>query len=368
MDDIQKNLIIRAIQEDAVFVGNYSSSLQHQEQSQFAPFLAFCMGSYMALFVYESQRQIKRIDPEFATELSESAQQVLARSRHSLKLFEDSKLGVEGIQEVFWDKIVPAHRDYFVSLLRFRWLEPLAKDIGVYRYNGKVISTTHAASFSLGLEAQSIASDSLGEDLFSISREYGQYFAQLGAKIDTAAVSFPSFLNAELFTQKEEDYRAREYYRGVFNGPETPALNATLLLLLGHLNFINEIVRADNSANPLQYSTFKIRFLGTYQVVRSLDILRAQQYAKLAPRSIQVIDSILHHPVAVILVSDEMRPLRNTLMHYDVDSRLDHTKIDANNLTASLLAAVLGDQRGGNFIDDFDVFVSKAAQLMNDWM
>ncbi|GAA1318720.1 hypothetical protein ACFSWE_07000 [Leucobacter albus] len=368
MEHSRQLLMMHAIHEDALFIGDYLSSLQRPEAQGFMPFLSFCMGSYMALFVYEGQRQIKKIDPDLGVEISDAAQQVLTRSRHSLKLFDDSKLGLEGLQSLFWDEIVPSHEDYFVGLLRFSWLKPLAKDVGVYRYNGRVISTTHAASFSLGLEASAIVEANLGERILSISTEYGRYFGALGAALDMSAVSFPDYLDGALFSQREEDYQAKKYYRTIFNGTETPELNATLLLLLGHLNFINEIVSTEPDSARLRYSTFKIRFLGIYQIVRSLVILRDQQHERLTAESLQAIDLIAQHPGARALMADDMRPLRNTLMHYSVDSRLDPTQLNTDNLLGTLLAAALGEERVEDFFGDFDALISETAALMNSWL
>lgn len=359
---------MHAIQEDAVFAGKYIRSLRHPNSCALSPVMAFCMGSYLSLFVYESQRQIKRIDPDSATQLSEPAQLILTRSRHSLKFFEHTKLGLEGLQSTFWDEIVPAHRDYYVGLLRFRFLKFLATDLGIYRYNGKIISTTHTASFSLGLEAKALANEDLGKFIFDISSEYGSYLAGLGARLDTSATAFPASLDPSLLAREEEDYRADEFYRKIFNGPETPALNATLLLLLGHLNFVNEIVPADRTVASLQYSTFKIRFLAVYQIVRSLEILYTHQAKELSSDSIRVIEYIVRHPVAVQLMSEDIRPLRNTLIHYDIDSRLDLSRIATEDLLGTLLTAALGNHQVEQFLGQLDAFTAEAAQYMNEWI
>lgn len=368
MSTTREELVVHAIREDAAFVGRYISAQQRPENQVFASTLAFCMGSYLALFIHEGQRKLQTIDPMLAAELSPDAKQVLARSRHGLKFFEDTKRGLDGVRRAFGDEIIPAHRDHFVGSLRWKWLEPLAKDVGVFRYEGRVVSTTHAATFALGLDASAISSDNLGLQMRSRSEEYGQYFGRLGARLDASQTAFPDFLDAAKFPRRVEDLRSAEFYSAAFNGAATPDLNAALLMMLGHLNFVADIVAPVGSGGMLDYTTFKIRFLAVYQVIRSLKILRDEQSGTLTERSMRTVDAILQHPAVVSILQDDVRPLRNTLTHYGIDTRLDSAKIDVQDFPLSLAAATLGNDRADQFLADFDDFVPEAAQLMNGWM
>lgn len=361
-------LTLRAIHEDAAFVGRYISAQQRPENRLFAPTLAFCMGSYLALFIYEGQRKLHTIDPSLARELTGDAQQVLARSRHSLKFFEDSKRGLDGVRSVFGGEIIPAHREYFVGHLKFRWMEPCAKDIGVFRYRGRVVSTTHAATFALGLDASAIFEHNLGVQMRDRSEEYGRYFGRLGARLDASQTAFPDFVDPAEFPKRVEDLRSADFYVTVFNGASTPDLNAALLMMLGHLNFVADIVVPVGSGKVCDYTTFKIRFLAVYQALRSLTVLRDEQPGILTARSMRRIDAILRHSVARDILREEVRTLRNTLMHYSVDSRLDVTQIDAQDFAQSITVAALGNERADRFRADFDEFVPELAQMMNGWM
>jgi hypothetical protein len=138
--------------------------------------------------------------------------------------------------------------------------------------------------------------------------------------------------------------------------------------MLGHLNFVADIVASSGSADSRNYTTFKIRFLAIYQVLRSLRILRDEQAGTLSPRSLTAIDALLQHPAAVNILRDEVRPLRNTLMHYSIDSRLNLSMINTNDFMRSLTAATLGDDRVHEFLAHVDELVPEAAWVMNDWM
>lgn len=368
MIDPNSRFVLHAIREDAAFVGRYISSQRRPENQLFASTLAFCMSSYLALFIYEGQRQLQALDPTLAQALSQDAQQVLTRSRHSLKFFEDTKRGLDGVRSAFGDEIIPAHRDYFVGLLRFKWLEPLSKDLGIFRYGDRVLSTTHAATFGLGLEASAIADESLGAQIRGRSEEYGRYFGRLGARLDESQTAFPDSLDATRWPKREEDVRSVDFYASTFNGAGSPDLNAALLMMLGHLNFVADIVTPVGSPEARDYTTFKIRFLAVYQVLRSLTLLRDEQSRVLTARSTRAVDAILQHPAAVSILQEKARPLRNTLMHYSIDSRLDSAQINTQEFLPSLVVAAVGEEDSGHFLGDFDNFVPEIARLMNEWM
>src|SRR5690348_3063747 len=96
--------------------------------------LPFCVIPYFSLFVHESRLKPNYIGPAAGAELSQDADEIIARSRHSLKLFEDTHRWVAGQVDYFNDEILPAHASYFIEN---RWL-PIARrletDLGIYGY------------------------------------------------------------------------------------------------------------------------------------------------------------------------------------------------------------------------------------------
>src|ERR1700733_9924461 len=96
------------------------------------------MYSYFSLFVHESYARLKEIEPQQAQAilLSADATTVIARSRHTLKLFEDTHRGVDGQLAYFRDKIIPAFRAMFIDGIRIPFLRFAGKDLGIPKYDG----------------------------------------------------------------------------------------------------------------------------------------------------------------------------------------------------------------------------------------
>lgn len=93
----RRQLILDAASVDAAYAGRFIGSLVNADE-RVTPIATFCMVSYFSLFVHESYERLKELDPQRAQtiSLSPDAQKVIARSRHSLTLFEDTKRGVSG--------------------------------------------------------------------------------------------------------------------------------------------------------------------------------------------------------------------------------------------------------------------------------
>ncbi len=74
----------------------------------------------MALFIHESARRIDLDFPEVAVgiSLSDEVRDIVARSRNALKLFEDTKRGIDGQVDFFRNEVVDPHRDRFIGGIR----------------------------------------------------------------------------------------------------------------------------------------------------------------------------------------------------------------------------------------------------------
>jgi hypothetical protein len=95
------------------------------------------MAPYLSLFVHESHRKLRASDPALASLLSSDVEAIVARSRHSLKLFEDTHRGVAGQLAYFRDELLPAHRRRFLGNTWLPLARPLEKDLGLISYAGK---------------------------------------------------------------------------------------------------------------------------------------------------------------------------------------------------------------------------------------
>ena len=361
---VRNHLISHAIATDAQFVGRFVGSLQQPHVQPVRPVASLCLVSYLSLFVHESYQRLKASQPALAASVSSKTSAIIERSRHSLKLFEDTKRWFTGQLAYFRDEIIDAHKARFLGKAWFWPARFFETDLGLFLYNNVSISSTHAATLALGFEPRALldkGGSTLVRDTFT---EYGHYFALLGATIDRHAVSFASSLHPTRL--KSEDVRSARYYTRIFNGASTPEINALLDIFRVSMNFINSVLPIDNT--PGSYQTiFKIRFLTLYQVIRSLDILRQERRNQLSAASIDAIRSIVDTVESRILTDGQARPFRNTLMHYGPDTRIDLTAVD---LQAPLygLVKICFPGHDNSSLDALLVdHIARTARVLNDW-
>ena len=358
----RKVVIHNAMRADAVFVGHVISALTSPELAKVRHIVSFCLGSYFSLFLYEGYARLPEVAPQLQVPLSPLAESVTAHSRHSLKFFEDNRRGINGQIAYFEDEIFPAHAQRFYGNT---WL-PLAHrwetDLGFYRYGGRLVSTTHAATFGLGLDPKTMFNKNAGPELVRIMTEYGQFFGALGATLDDKATSFLDDVDVSQFGKLRDDVRSERYYRRVFNGEATPSINAILTVFQASMNFVDVLV-----PSSLDYSLFKMRFLTVYQVLRSLDMLRTERAAELSAESLAAIAAIVDTAEALMITNPAAKPFRNTLMHYGPDSRIDLSLVDEDDLIGSLVPLCYGGLTAADFAAKLDACIAHTAAGLNTW-
>lgn len=323
MPNLTRDILVRdAIDVDVAFVGRFISSLVKAET--LAPSALFCMFNYLSLFAYESYARLKILDPSTAGGVSftPGMLDLLERSRHSLKLFEDTHRGVSGQLDFFADKVAPAHRRAFIDPVRLPFASAWKADLGLTRYEDQLITSTFATTFTLGHPPEKLFLDGTGETLKNISQEYGRYFRHLGAVPDPTAQSFVSAMDVSGIAN--QDVRSVVQYSNGFNGKMTPTINMLLSTFQGLINTCDQLLGLDTSEASRQ-TIFKLRYLTVYQVLRSLSILKDEKVRVLTLQSHQYIDGLLADPDAILIVDPAKKPLRNTLMYYGLDTRIDLT-------------------------------------------
>lgn len=358
----RKLIIDRAMRADADFAGRVISAFTRPELSGVAPVVSFCLSSYFSLFVYEGYARLPEVAPQLHMPLSTLAQSVTARSRHSLKFFEDTHRGIDGQITYFEDEIFPAHAGRFYGNTWLPFAGRWETDLGFYRYAGRLVSTTHAATFGLGLDPKTMFNENAGPELVRIMTEYGQYFGALGATLDAKASSFLDDVDVSLFGQLGDDVRSERFYRRCFNGEATPSINALMTVFQASMNFVDTLMPP-----TLEYSVFKIRFLTVYQVLRSLEMLRTERASELSAKSLAAVSGILDAAEARLIVDPSAKPFRNTLMHYGPDNRIDLSQVDDGDLTSSLVPFCYGGLAAPDFAAQLDTCIALTAAGLNGW-
>jgi len=312
-----KDLELDAIAKDVQFVGRLFGSLQRPGTPERVVSIApLSVIAFLALFVYEAEGKLSLAPTWRAAD----TERVMARSRHALKLFDDTKRDLEGQVAFFRDEIEPAHRRRFLRPIPWPW----AKDLGIYKYEDRPISNTHVASFLTGYDPPKLFTRGMSDELRSIASDYGRYFAALGASLDPTAESFASRWDSSRL--KGVDERADRYYRGLFAGATSREINPLLGLFQALINFATFVLPLDPVPESWQ-TIFKIRFLTLYHVLSGLAKLRAS--GRISPSGGAAhLDAILNTSEAATLLSSSVRPVRNTLMHYGPDPRLALTSLD----------------------------------------
>jgi hypothetical protein len=354
------------IARDAAYVGKFVSDLANPKHASFAPIASFCMVPYISLFAHESYRKLEVSDPELASLLSEDVKSIMSRSRHSLKLFEDTSRGVEGLLTYFRDEILTAHKRRFLGNTWLPLARPLETDLGLFSYEGRLINTTHAANFHLGIEPSEFL-EKTGPQTQAIYEEYGRYFARLGARLDSGGETFVSHLDPRRFNRHPDDVRADKYYRRVFDGAENPDINVLLTVFLGMMNFVDSIIVAGGDERDIDYTVFKIRFLTLYQVLSSLRVLREQQSQILANRSMAYIEEILNTGEVQLIIQPTAKPFRNALMHYGIDSRVDMQSLDIRQPLFGLVAVYFPSYDSAGLGLAVGHGIAKIASVLQEW-
>jgi hypothetical protein len=363
---LEKTVIQQGITSDAAYAGYVARDLSDRRYAPFAGVVSLCLVPYLSLFVHESFRKLSISDPALTASLSSDVESIVARSRHSLKLFEDTHCGIDGQLAYFRDEVLPAHANYFLGNTWFLPARRWEKDLGIFTYEKRLITTSHGANFHMGLEPQALLAKT-GSELRAIYEEYGRYFAYLGARLDVAEDTFISKLDPQRFNRHPIDVRADKYYHDVFDGASNSYLNALLTVFRGMLNFVDFVITAGQTTGTIEYTVFKIRFLTVYQILGSLHMLRNEKLGDLRPHSVCFIDKIIGTPEAQLIMDRAAKPFRNTLMHYNLNSRVDISRVNPNQPLFGLIPIYFPAHNVNTFAAAVDRCISETASAAEEW-
>jgi hypothetical protein len=364
---IQEIVIRQGISSDAVYVGRLIRDLTDPKCASFGPVVSICMTPYLSLFAHESYRKRSASDPALSALMSSDVEEIITRSRHTLKLFEDNQRWVDGQITYFRDEILPMHTNYFLGKIRFPPARVFMKDLGLFSYDKKLIVNSHGATFYMGIEPEAWFTNT-AEAERAVYEKYVRIFHHLGARLDSGDATFILSLDPQLFNQEIDDVRADRYYPSVFDGPQNTYLNAVLSVFRGMMNFVNSVIVAGARANDIDYTVFKIRFLTLYSVLESLKRLRAEQQShRLAPRSVSFIDRIVDTAETQTIIARSAKPFRNTLMHYNLDPRVDVARVDVNQPLFGLVPIYFPSYDVAAFAAMVDQCINEVASKLEEW-
>ncbi|MEV7592576.1 hypothetical protein AB0O42_20105 [Streptomyces sp. NPDC089922] len=364
-NDMRSAAMWSGIISDADYVGRYIRDLRSCPNEGLSSALAFCATPYFSLAMYESLQKMQALDSRILAALDPDVVAIATRSRHSLKLFEDTKRGIDGQLSYFRERVIASHSERFLggmpSLIRF-----LGTDLGLGGYAGRIIMTSHSATFHVGFEPDKLLAKDSGSYILEVYRQYGLFFGGLGATLDDqGAETFVTSLDSQGFEPR--NVHAIRYYRSVFNGQGTPDLNAMLTTFQAMLNFATLVVSSGVSRRRVDYTALKIGFLSLYQVLRSIQLLLDDPAYGLTSRSVDIANRIVGSEFARQVVTPGARGFRNTLMHYNLPPKIDISKIDLEVPFFGMVGASFPQHDVASFVQMLDQCGASTAALFEEW-
>lgn len=363
---VNDDVIKAGVASDADYMGRLFRDFQTANDASISSITPLCMAPYFSLVLHEAKRKPQAIDPSVFDGFSAEAEEVCARARHSLKLFEDTQRHIDGQLRFFTDDILDKHSAYFLGntwlWLARRW----EKDLGLFTYEGTLVTTSHAAAFHLGVEAEKLLREDNGTYMLGIMQKLGRCFAALGARMDTqGGETFVRHLSGARL--RAADVRASTYYAQAFNGVATPAINGVLTDFQVRMNFIDRIITAGADIRNLEYTVFKIRYITLYQVLLSLKLLKEDARYPLSSSSNEVLETILDTDAAHTIMGGTVREFRNTLMHYNLLKGADPAKVDLTQPIFGLVPQYFPAYTFEQLSELVDQCIRETACALNRW-
>ncbi|MFE9395056.1 hypothetical protein [Streptomyces flavidovirens] len=360
-------VILHGIASDVEYVGRFTRDLVVCGSGTLSSVVSFCMAPYISLVVHESRRKLQNVDPAVLARLTRDAVAISTRSRHSLKLFEDTKRGIDGQLAYFCNEISAVYADRYLGNTWFPPARRFETDLGLYSYGGRLLTTTHVATFHLGIEPSKLPEDGVGPYLRALFEEYGAYFGSFGARLDALGMeTFVAHLSASIL-DRSRDVRADKYYRQVFNGKGTPELNAVLTTFQAMLNFVDAVIVAGSDVRDLEYTVFKIRYLALYQVLQSVRMLLDDAAYSLTVKSVENARRIVDAHSAKLIMDPDTKHFRNTLMHYNLLPSMEIAKVDLSQPLFGLVPNYFPQYDVATFAEMVDRCVSDTTAAFNEW-
>lgn len=362
-EDLKRNTEIRLITNDIIFARRFLESVAGNQEQAVIPI--FCMNNYLSLFIHESHKTLKRIEPQLADALNLNNAPTIERARHTVKLFDDNKKKFEGVRDYFAHEIIPAHKSVFLGNTWFPPARALETDLGLYHYCDRLISTTHVANFYLGVPAAAFTDmASLGRLLLAVASDQGAYVATLADDLPWQGQSFLECFNAE--GVEHRGVKSWKYYKRTFGVEFSLGTTAALTAFLCSLNSVDLLLTGD-AGNASHETIFKLKFITLYHVVSSLTELRMKSAPNLSRASERILDAILDSETSTTIVRDDQTAFRNTLIHYGLDSRLDFTQLSLDLPLCGLVEAYFPSHSFSELSEKVGEHVKYVAELLHEW-
>lgn len=334
--DIRRTAELRLVASDICWAWGIGRDVA--AQVIFSPIPLLCVIPYISLIIYESQKYLVGWDPTLARALALQYADFIEQSRHRIKLFDDTHLGMGGVTDYFSEDLMAAHRAKFIQSVRLPLAALWKADLGLFTYGTRQIATTHVVHFHLGTSPDMLKNGSEGVTK-GIGEDMGKYLATLSrslkppfSQMNWGADSFLAKIDSSQLAHK--DVRSSKYYTSRFGG-RLPVGVAALDAFRSSLNTVNALLSVHENPEMAE-ALFKIRFVTLYHVLKGLQQLRSVHSQVLDREAEQRLIAIERHATTLMLFTDNARWCRNTLIHYGLNNSVHTSDLDLQAPLAGL--------------------------------
>ncbi|MFF0062727.1 hypothetical protein ACFYRC_14425 [Streptomyces sp. NPDC005279] len=358
--DSGHDIALALIAQDAMFLRRFANSITADQEQAVVPI--FCMHNYMCLIIHESHRALRHVAPDLADVLAYDCAPAIERARHSVKLFDDKYKGLADVSADF-RRIIDEHRQEFLNNTWLPLARPLERDLVLWRYRGRLVSTSHTASFFLALPPQSFKNlDVLGPEVQAIAIEQGSYIAAAANGLPWEEQSFlDTFQKTDL---AEGEIRAEKYYRRRFDPALPEEVKASLTAMTCALNTVG-VLLADETGQASAVTLWKLRYITLHHVLSSLRKLDEQYGAELRPPDQALLKEILNAPTSRLVLQTH-GGFRNTLVHYRPERRV-REQLSLHAPLYGLLDAYFPAEEALALRDGLAPYTAHVADRMEAW-
>ena len=291
-----------------------------QDTDETIPWLALSHLQYLSLVAYEVHAFLSKTTQPPAISESSAHASLLAASRHSTKLFNDTKktqleLLVEFVNAAARDQAWFLQNNRAPRIVRaVSMLRALVDDTSVLLYDRQMLCTSHSIGFHARLDPRAKPAQTMDR-----SRELATYLSglwDLSGKWTND--DYARGWRADLVKPKDAQYE--RLYPAMFPGVPIPQAIALAILQtdLTGLKVMRQIVPI---CDPLAPSTFKFRFAGVWQILETLESVSTPNSDLNLPGDMRSdIEALVNSEQMLPIRTRSARKLRNILVHYGLGS------------------------------------------------
>lgn len=362
---LRKNIAICHIVRDMQFIARIAHDIVADQGNRVTVSLA--ASALTSFMVYESAGFIRKSASEYQDLADLISSEELTASRHSLKLFDGDEAGYVGITALFEDGFLEADRKEFIESISFAFLRPLGVDLGLTFLNDKLIYTTHALQFNLGLGPGAAYQKNSGQRLMEMARQCSQFATTIGSATGIAGPggSFAKGFHDDMFHAR--DTVSNNFYRDLADPALADGLSASLAAISGMLNTLTLMVGLDVSDDNGPTAT-KLHYVVLWHATRALAEIRLRFGESLNSVSREALDHALDLGPAAVVLRDGENRLRNALVHYGLNKYYPTAQLDVSKPLFGLVETVHPSLEYLEFQRIVYRASAQLAEILNQWL